>query len=213
MCFVGPSLSEVVKYLEGVGGKNLTIKLTPSPRALLYQTHSMSPKLGNTREIFFLTPWCPVWTQISDEEQGYDLDLFCIPKHYASDLERVYIPHGLILDRWAATVCFLLQQYYCIRKCNVLCDQGCVYTISGKNTHFSFPSQLSPFIFSAVVFTAADIPQNRKSMCRRSRERLSCCRCPHHAMTAIYAPQQANTKPNTKKPLHTMTSHNELCCI
>lgn len=38
--------------------------------------------------------------QISDEEQGYDLDLFCIPKHYAADLERVYIPHGLILDRW-----------------------------------------------------------------------------------------------------------------
>uniref|UniRef100_A0AAY5EKW4 Hypoxanthine phosphoribosyltransferase n=1 Tax=Electrophorus electricus TaxID=8005 RepID=A0AAY5EKW4_ELEEL len=37
--------------------------------------------------------------QISDEEQGYDLDLFCIPKHYADDLERVYIPHGLILDR------------------------------------------------------------------------------------------------------------------
>uniref|UniRef100_A0AAY5EKB3 Hypoxanthine phosphoribosyltransferase n=1 Tax=Electrophorus electricus TaxID=8005 RepID=A0AAY5EKB3_ELEEL len=36
---------------------------------------------------------------ISDEEQGYDLDLFCIPKHYADDLERVYIPHGLILDR------------------------------------------------------------------------------------------------------------------
>uniref|UniRef100_A0A8C2D0V5 Hypoxanthine phosphoribosyltransferase n=1 Tax=Cyprinus carpio TaxID=7962 RepID=A0A8C2D0V5_CYPCA len=36
---------------------------------------------------------------ISDEEQGYDLDLFCIPKHYAADLERVYIPHGLIMDR------------------------------------------------------------------------------------------------------------------
>uniref|UniRef100_A0A3B5LWV3 Hypoxanthine phosphoribosyltransferase n=1 Tax=Xiphophorus couchianus TaxID=32473 RepID=A0A3B5LWV3_9TELE len=36
---------------------------------------------------------------ISDEEQGYDLDLFCIPKHYAADLEKVYIPHGLILDR------------------------------------------------------------------------------------------------------------------
>jgi len=42
------------------------------------------------------SPGCVV---ISDEEQGYDLDLFCIPKHYASDLERVYIPHGLILDR------------------------------------------------------------------------------------------------------------------
>uniref|UniRef100_A0A8C5FQE2 Hypoxanthine phosphoribosyltransferase n=1 Tax=Gadus morhua TaxID=8049 RepID=A0A8C5FQE2_GADMO len=37
--------------------------------------------------------------QLSDEEKGYDLDLFCIPKHYAADLERVYIPHGLILDR------------------------------------------------------------------------------------------------------------------
>lgn len=37
--------------------------------------------------------------QISDDEQGYELDLFCIPKHYATDLERVYIPHGLILDR------------------------------------------------------------------------------------------------------------------
>nr|ACI67166.1 Hypoxanthine-guanine phosphoribosyltransferase [Salmo salar] len=36
---------------------------------------------------------------ISDDEQGYDLDLFCIPKHYADDLDRVYIPHGLILDR------------------------------------------------------------------------------------------------------------------
>lgn len=46
-----------------------------------------------------LTPLCHVLFQISDEEQGYDLDLFCIPKHYAADLERVYIPHGLILDR------------------------------------------------------------------------------------------------------------------
>ncbi|XP_026572327.1 hypoxanthine-guanine phosphoribosyltransferase [Pseudonaja textilis] len=36
---------------------------------------------------------------IGDDEQGYDLDLFCIPKHYAEDLEKVYIPHGLILDR------------------------------------------------------------------------------------------------------------------
>ncbi|KAJ6653777.1 hypothetical protein lerEdw1_008706 [Lerista edwardsae] len=36
---------------------------------------------------------------IGDDEQGYDLDLFCIPKHYAEDLEKVYIPHGLIMDR------------------------------------------------------------------------------------------------------------------
>ncbi|XP_078236841.1 hypoxanthine-guanine phosphoribosyltransferase isoform X2 [Pogona vitticeps] len=38
-------------------------------------------------------------TTIGDDEQGYDLDLFCIPKHYAEDLEKVYIPHGLIMDR------------------------------------------------------------------------------------------------------------------
>ncbi|MGH0189431.1 UNVERIFIED_CONTAM: hypothetical protein FKN15_035628 [Acipenser sinensis] len=41
----------------------------------------------------------PTHRQLSDEEQGYDLDLFCIPKHYADDLERVFIPHGLIMDR------------------------------------------------------------------------------------------------------------------
>nr|XP_044995883.1 hypoxanthine-guanine phosphoribosyltransferase [Jaculus jaculus] len=37
--------------------------------------------------------------QISDDEPGYDLDLFCIPNHYAEDLEKVFIPHGLIMDR------------------------------------------------------------------------------------------------------------------
>ncbi|KAF2983400.1 hypothetical protein EK904_006882 [Melospiza melodia maxima] len=37
--------------------------------------------------------------QIRDEESGYNKNLFCIPKHYEEDLERVFIPHGLILDR------------------------------------------------------------------------------------------------------------------
>ncbi|GCB64721.1 hypothetical protein scyTo_0000317 [Scyliorhinus torazame] len=37
--------------------------------------------------------------QISDNESGYDPELFCIPKHYVEDLERVFIPHGLIMDR------------------------------------------------------------------------------------------------------------------
>ena len=36
---------------------------------------------------------------ISDDEPGYDLDLFCKPNHYAEDLEKVFIPHGLIMDR------------------------------------------------------------------------------------------------------------------
>lgn len=37
--------------------------------------------------------------QIPDDEKGHDLDLFCIPKHYENDLEKVIIPHGLIMDR------------------------------------------------------------------------------------------------------------------
>eukprot|EP00058_Branchiostoma_floridae_P003435 XP_002588923.1 hypothetical protein BRAFLDRAFT_125430 [Branchiostoma floridae] len=39
------------------------------------------------------------YLKISDDEKGYDLSMFCIPKHYEDDLERVYIPHGLIMDR------------------------------------------------------------------------------------------------------------------
>ncbi|KAJ7311985.1 hypothetical protein JRQ81_006311 [Phrynocephalus forsythii] len=37
--------------------------------------------------------------QIKDEDNGYNKNLFCVPKHYEEDLERVFIPHGLILDR------------------------------------------------------------------------------------------------------------------
>ncbi|KAG7473559.1 hypoxanthine phosphoribosyltransferase 1, like [Megalops cyprinoides] len=37
--------------------------------------------------------------QIPDEEKGHDLNLFCVPKHYENDLERVIIPHGIIMDR------------------------------------------------------------------------------------------------------------------
>uniref|UniRef100_A0A8C3QGI2 Hypoxanthine-guanine phosphoribosyltransferase n=1 Tax=Cyanoderma ruficeps TaxID=181631 RepID=A0A8C3QGI2_9PASS len=34
-----------------------------------------------------------------DEEKGYNKNLFCIPKHYEEDLERIFILHGLIVDR------------------------------------------------------------------------------------------------------------------
>ena len=37
--------------------------------------------------------------QISDDEKGHELGLFCVPKHYEDDLDRVIIPHGLIMDR------------------------------------------------------------------------------------------------------------------
>ncbi|MEQ2276991.1 hypothetical protein XENORESO_017073 [Xenotaenia resolanae] len=36
---------------------------------------------------------------IADDEKGHDLDLFCVPRHYESDLDKVIIPHGLIMDR------------------------------------------------------------------------------------------------------------------
>nr|XP_014350974.1 PREDICTED: hypoxanthine-guanine phosphoribosyltransferase-like isoform X2 [Latimeria chalumnae] len=34
-----------------------------------------------------------------NEDGGYDLKMFCVPKHYEEDLERIFIPHGLIMDR------------------------------------------------------------------------------------------------------------------
>lgn len=42
---------------------------------------------------------CSPSVVISDNEPGYDLDFFCMPNYYAEDLERVFISHGLIMDR------------------------------------------------------------------------------------------------------------------
>ncbi|CAL8279983.1 unnamed protein product [Lota lota] len=36
---------------------------------------------------------------IEDNWPGYSLDLFSYPVHYSGDLECVYIPHGVIMDR------------------------------------------------------------------------------------------------------------------
>ncbi|KAJ8278092.1 hypothetical protein GJAV_G00083730 [Gymnothorax javanicus] len=36
---------------------------------------------------------------IDDDWPGYNLDLFTYPEHYCGDLESVYIPHGVIMDR------------------------------------------------------------------------------------------------------------------
>lgn len=38
--------------------------------------------------------------QIPDDWPGYPLDLFTSPEHYCEDLECVYIPHGVIMDRY-----------------------------------------------------------------------------------------------------------------
>ncbi|XP_059173176.1 hypoxanthine-guanine phosphoribosyltransferase-like isoform X1 [Physella acuta] len=37
--------------------------------------------------------------RIADDDKGYELDQFCIPKHYEQDLDHVLIPAGLINDR------------------------------------------------------------------------------------------------------------------
>lgn len=50
--------------------------------------------------LWLLSELLPLPLQIRDEESGYNKNLFCIPKHYEEDLERVFIPHGLILDRY-----------------------------------------------------------------------------------------------------------------
>ncbi|TRY66105.1 hypothetical protein DNTS_035593 [Danionella cerebrum] len=36
---------------------------------------------------------------IPDEWPGYPLELFSLPEHYSEDLDCVYIPHGVIMDR------------------------------------------------------------------------------------------------------------------
>ncbi|XP_054607022.1 phosphoribosyltransferase domain-containing protein 1 isoform X2 [Nothobranchius furzeri] len=36
---------------------------------------------------------------IKDDWPGYSLDLFTYPEHYHHDIENVYIPHGIIMDR------------------------------------------------------------------------------------------------------------------
>ncbi|KAK0151832.1 Phosphoribosyltransferase domain-containing protein 1 [Merluccius polli] len=36
---------------------------------------------------------------IQDDWPGYSLDLFSYPAHYSGDLDCVYIPHGVIMDR------------------------------------------------------------------------------------------------------------------
>ncbi|XP_047667594.1 hypoxanthine-guanine phosphoribosyltransferase isoform X4 [Tachysurus fulvidraco] len=38
--------------------------------------------------------------KIADDWPGYALELFTYPEHYRGDVESVYIPHGIIMNRW-----------------------------------------------------------------------------------------------------------------
>ncbi|XP_020935162.1 hypoxanthine-guanine phosphoribosyltransferase isoform X1 [Sus scrofa] len=79
-------------------------RTSPSP----HHPHSQEkmaackPREETSNETYFAATLIldfPASITISDDEPGYDLDLFCIPNHYAEDLEKVFIPHGLIMDR------------------------------------------------------------------------------------------------------------------
>lgn len=37
--------------------------------------------------------------QLRDNWPGYSLELFSYPAHYSGDLDCVFIPHGMIMDR------------------------------------------------------------------------------------------------------------------
>ncbi|KFM59107.1 Hypoxanthine-guanine phosphoribosyltransferase, partial [Stegodyphus mimosarum] len=49
---------------------------------------------------------------ISDEEEGYPLDAFCIPRHYDAFLDRVLLPCGIIHDRIERLARDIAQDYY-----------------------------------------------------------------------------------------------------
>ncbi|XP_051909724.1 phosphoribosyltransferase domain-containing protein 1-like isoform X1 [Hippocampus zosterae] len=38
-------------------------------------------------------------SQIKDDWPGYSLDLFTYPEHYHDDIDNVYIPHGVVMNR------------------------------------------------------------------------------------------------------------------
>ncbi|XP_029004829.2 phosphoribosyltransferase domain-containing protein 1 isoform X2 [Betta splendens] len=48
---------------------------------------------------------------IEDDWPGYSLDLFTYPEHYHTDIECVYIPHGVIMDRIERLARYVMQDF------------------------------------------------------------------------------------------------------
>ncbi|XP_024910099.1 phosphoribosyltransferase domain-containing protein 1 isoform X1 [Cynoglossus semilaevis] len=48
---------------------------------------------------------------IKDEWPGYSLDLFTYPEHYSGDIECVYIPHGVIMDRVERLASYIKEDF------------------------------------------------------------------------------------------------------
>lgn len=60
---------------------------------LVYLTSSNVEKVK-----VFPVPSSPA-SQVKDGWPGYSLDLFTYPEHYHQDIDCVYIPHGVIVNR------------------------------------------------------------------------------------------------------------------
>lgn len=79
--------------------------------------------------------------QISDDEPGYDLDLFCIPNHYAKDLEKVFIPHGLIMDRLVRSqlkFCGFFFRSLCVYMYVMYMYSVCIYVKTREGQWMSY---------------------------------------------------------------------------
>uniref|UniRef100_A0A3B3VJI8 Phosphoribosyl transferase domain containing 1a n=1 Tax=Poecilia latipinna TaxID=48699 RepID=A0A3B3VJI8_9TELE len=48
---------------------------------------------------------------IKDDWPGYNLDLFTYPEHYHDDIENVYIPHGVIMDRIERLARYVMEDF------------------------------------------------------------------------------------------------------
>ncbi|XP_061569481.1 phosphoribosyltransferase domain-containing protein 1-like [Cololabis saira] len=48
---------------------------------------------------------------IKDNWPGYSLDLFTYPEHYHEDIESVYLPHGVIMNRIERLAHYIMEDF------------------------------------------------------------------------------------------------------
>lgn len=74
-------------------------QLYAPPLICLLQGHLPPAARSGASEVMACVLTC-VLPQIRDDWPGYSLDLFSYPAHYSGDLDCVFIPHGVIMDRY-----------------------------------------------------------------------------------------------------------------
>ncbi|XP_033964816.1 phosphoribosyltransferase domain-containing protein 1 [Pseudochaenichthys georgianus] len=58
---------------------------------------------------------------LKDDWPGYSLDLFSYPEHYHEDIESVYIPHGIIMNRVERLAHYIMDDFADNNNIMVLC--------------------------------------------------------------------------------------------